>query len=49
MGSISSLVSICLGTLVSQIAEHTEIDEHLEEIAENLIYITPVFHYIYCN
>ena len=24
-------------TLVSQIVEHVEIDEHLEEIAENLI------------
>ena len=30
-------------TLVSQIVEHTEIDEHLEEIAENLI----VEHVIY--
>ena len=30
-------------TLVSQIVEHAEIDEHLEEIAENLI----VEHLIY--
>ena len=30
-------------TLMSQIVEHTEIDEHLEEIAENLI----VEHLIY--
>ena len=30
-------------TLVSQIVEHTEIDEHLEQIAENLI----VEHLIY--
>ena len=30
-------------TLVSQIVEHTEINEHLEEIAENLI----VEHVIY--
>ena len=34
---------ICRPTLVSQIVEHTEIDEHLEQIAENLI----VEHLIY--
>ena len=34
-------------TLVSQIVEHTEIDEHLKEIAENLNSSrTPVLQYI---
>ena len=35
--------SQCWPTLVSQIVEHAEIDEHLEEIVENLI----VEHLIY--
>ena len=33
----STCGSKSMGTLMSQIVEHTEIDEHLGEIAENLI------------
>ena len=36
-------------TLVSQIIEPTEIDEHLEEIAKKSNSRTHVLHYICCN
>ena len=35
--NLSGTILMYMCTLVSQIVEHTEIDEHLEQIAENLI------------
>ena len=43
IGTRNPQASLTPSTLVSQIVEHTEIDEHLEQIAENLI----VEHLIY--